>query len=225
MYQGFYDENHRMLKASMQDLTIITKPRTGEYDSNILCRECDNEIIGEFESYASSILYGGSESLSESQKPSMRNFVNQHGIEFTYCENLDYKKFKLFLLSVLWRASVSKRDLFSLIELGSHEDILREMIFEGNPKEKNDYPCVIYTSLSDDSTPVEFIVQPSPGKKGTTQFYKFPISGMFYNYFTSIGFDGVYNPTLPINENGELSVIHLPKGEGMRVLKSFSGKR
>ena len=62
------------------------------------------------------------------------------------------------------------------------------MIFEGNPKEKNDYPCVIFTSLSDDSTPVEFIVQPSPGKKGTTQFYKFPISGMFYNYFTSIRF-------------------------------------
>ena len=224
MYKGFYDENHRMLKASMRDLTILSKPRTGEYDGNILCRKCDNQRIGELESYAKPVFYGGGESLSESQIPRFER-LNQGGIEFTYCENLDYKKFKLFLLSILWRASISSRETFSLITLGSHEETIREMIYSGNPKDTNDYPCMIYSYLNDDSIPVDLIIQPHPGNKGATQFYKFLISGIFYTYFTSIGNEDVYHPTLPINEKGELRVIHLPKGEGKWIIDSFLGKK
>ena len=224
MYQGFYDENHRMLKISMQDFRIVSEPRTGEYDSYILCRECDNVRIGELESYAKPIIYGGSESLKESQIPRGENRVNQVGAELTYYENLDYKKFKLFLLSILWRAGVSRRDVFSLIQLGSHEETLREMIYSGNPKEVNDYPCMIYSYLNDDSLPEKLIGHPQPGNKGNTQFYKFLISGMFYIFFTSIGDEGIYDPTIPINEKGELRVMHIPKGEGERLIDSFSGK-
>ena len=224
MYEGFYDENHRMLKISMQDLTIFSKPRTGEYDRYILCRECDNVRIGELESYAKPIIYGGSEGLSESQIPRGENRVSQGGMELTYFENLDYKKFKLFLLSVLWRASVSKRETFGLIHLGSDEEVLRKMIYSGDPMKANDYPCMMFTYLNDDSLPVDIIGQPHPGKKGAARFYNFLISGMFYIYFTSIGDEDIFDPTMPINEKGEIRIIHLPKGEGKLFYDAFSGK-
>jgi len=224
MYNGFYDKNHRMLKVSMQDMTIFSKPRTGEYDSDILCRECDNVRIGKLESYAKTIIYGGSEGLSESQIPRGENRVDQEGTEVTYFENLDYKKFKLFLLSVLWRASVLRRDIFSLINLGSHEEVMRKMIYSGDPKKVNDYPCMMYTYLNDDLLPEQIIAPPRPGNKGTTQFYKFLISGIFYIYFTSIGGEGIYDASIPINEKGELTIIHMPKGEGRKLIASFSGK-
>ena len=222
MYKGFYDEHHRMLKVSMQDFTIVSKPRTGEYDRYILCRECDNVRIGELESYVKPIIYGGSEGLSESQIPRGENRVNLAGAELTYYENLDYKKFKLFLLSVLWRASISKRETFSLVNLGSDEEILRKMIFNREPLKAYDYPCMMYTYLNDDLLPEKLIARPRPVNKGTTQFHKFLINGILYIYFTSIGDEGIYDATTPINEKGELRVIHIPKGEGKRLIDSFS---
>ena len=52
---------------------------------------------------------------------------------------LDYTLFKLFHLSILWRASTAKLDEFSGVALGRHEESLREMLLVGSPGSAADY--------------------------------------------------------------------------------------
>ena len=126
MYQELFDKDHKIYRLKTSNTDKYSKVPTGEYDQNILCAECDNVRIGQFEHYASKVLYGGK--LAVSEFPTFINQVNPHGMKYTYCQNINYKKFKLFLLSILWRASISKRDFFSSVSLGPHEEIIRQMI-------------------------------------------------------------------------------------------------
>jgi|KBSMisStaDraftv2_1062788.scaffolds.fasta_scaffold733654_1 hypothetical protein len=56
----------------------------------------------------------------------------------------DYARFKLLLLSVLWRASVAKGQNYTEVALGRHEERLRKMLREKDPGLQADYPCLIY---------------------------------------------------------------------------------
>lgn len=40
----------------------------------------------------------------------------------------DYEKLKLFFLSVLWRAGVSKQQLFNKVQLGPYEEKLKQVV-------------------------------------------------------------------------------------------------
>src|ERR1017187_7394954 len=54
----------------------------------------------------------------------------------------DYRKMKLFQLSLLWRASVAKGSFFSTVQLtDKHRDKLRQMLLEGDPGSEHRYPC------------------------------------------------------------------------------------
>lgn len=60
----------------------------------------------------------------------------------TEFRGVDYRAWKLCLLSIFWRASVAKAPIWSGIEVGpKHERILREMILHGDPGSIFDYPC------------------------------------------------------------------------------------
>ena len=76
----------------------------GEYESSILCKKCDSETIGKLENYAARFMHGKSSQNSRLEK------IN--GVEYLVFEgnkNYDYRNHKLFLLSLLWRSSISSR--------------------------------------------------------------------------------------------------------------------
>src|SRR5229473_2688230 len=104
MYQELFDEKHQFYRSKTPNPDNYSKLPTGEYDQNILCTECDNVRIGQLEDYARKVLYGGKVAVPESL--TFMNQVNPHGMKYTYCQNINHKKFKLFLLSILWRASI-----------------------------------------------------------------------------------------------------------------------
>jgi hypothetical protein len=52
---------------------------------------------------------------------------------------LAYAPFKLFHLSILWRASVSNLEEFQAVALGPHEERLRMMILTGTPGTPDEY--------------------------------------------------------------------------------------
>ncbi|MBI5190511.1 MAG: hypothetical protein HZA22_07535 [Nitrospirae bacterium] len=64
--------------------------------------------------------------------------------EYLYFEDVDYRRFKLFLLSVLWRAGITSIPTFQSVSLGPHEGKLRDMILKENPGEEGEYPCLLY---------------------------------------------------------------------------------
>jgi hypothetical protein len=103
----------------------------GEYDNNILCEQCDNQL-GLFDQhvYEKLVLDLGAPLL-------------HHGtpLGFTY-SNSDPILVKKFILSLVWRASISSRDYFCRISLGPYEDIFRNS-FMGNETSNDEISCLI----------------------------------------------------------------------------------
>lgn len=60
---------------------------------------------------------------------------------------VDYASFKLFHLSVLFRAGVSSLPTFQEVSLGPHEEKLRDLIFTCNPGECWQYPIFGYAVI------------------------------------------------------------------------------
>ena len=56
---------------------------------------------------------------------------------------LDYRKLRLFLLSVLWRSGVAKGNIGENVILGPHGGVIRAMLLNGDPGEPTLYPCMM----------------------------------------------------------------------------------
>ena len=72
-----------------------------------------------------------------------RSFPDTEG-EANIVRCVDYKLLKLFILSVLWRASVSGQTFYAGVKLGPYEDALRSLILADNPGEAQDFPIMIH---------------------------------------------------------------------------------
>lgn len=65
---------------------------------------------------------------------------NPWNVEGIRWARFDYASFKLFHLSVLFRASVSSLPTFAAVSLGSDEEKLRELLLSQNPGMPSQYP-------------------------------------------------------------------------------------
>lgn len=80
------------------------------------------------------------------EKPFLAQWVkaaplpNPWNVNSLHLARFDYAPFKLFHLSVLFRASVSSRPEFVEVSLGPHEEKLRELLLSRNPGEAWQYP-------------------------------------------------------------------------------------
>src|SRR4030042_5886364 len=156
---------------------------TGEFEGGILCTTCDNERIGNLETYASS--------LRDSRiKNTKREKFEENGVMHLRISGAgyDYIKYKLNLLSILWRASISSRAFFKDVILDiEDEERIRKMILDNNPGEVYDYPCCIISpalmcggigySLQD----VGFIRSPFSSERKGIKIVNLVISGFHYN--------------------------------------------
>lgn len=141
MYKGLFDEKHFMAKLNLTKMEVVSSIPTGIYDKNILCAECDNEIIGSYESYASKILCN--RNISNRLRPKYQVFKEDRGASKITVENIDYNKFKLFLLSILWRGHISKNSFFDQIDLGNYAEQIRQFILNRNAGDELDFESVI----------------------------------------------------------------------------------
>jgi hypothetical protein len=105
----------------------ITFLRKGLRD-RLLCGSCEG-LIGRYESYFADVWYGPLGLPGEMPV----------GVDGIIKSGLDYVSFKLFHLSVLWRAGASSLEEFSGVELGPHAERLRQMIFNQSPGEPLEY--------------------------------------------------------------------------------------
>lgn len=137
--------------------------------------------------------------------------------------NIDYTKFKLFLLSILWKASISSRSFFVDVDLGTHEEVIRKMILTGDAGEEHEYPIQFLTYLNDESTPRDFIGQPRVHKSNGHRMTSFFIGGIFYGFVVSSHAKPEHIITSTIKKNNELLMVHIPKGQGMRFIAKYTG--
>ncbi len=126
-----YDDKHRFYILSTEPGKHPPTAQKGIRE-RLLCRECEGKL-SQWEGHARGVLYGG-ESIDIT--------ANRSGYECT----VDYAKFKLFQLSILWRIGVSTHMAFSSISLGAHENVLRGMLLGETPGNTETYGCVIIHS-------------------------------------------------------------------------------
>jgi len=111
--------------------------------------------------------------------------VKKNG-QFITLEGINYSSFKLFQLSILWRAGVSKDGLFSNVSLGRHSESIRLMLLNEDPGEPQDYPALLFPIIHEDKPLTDLIVQPSAIRlKSGHNGYRFTFGGIIWAFIIS----------------------------------------
>lgn len=198
LYETIYDETGRMFVRSAIGKPISETRQVG-YREYLLCADCETQI-GKWERYVSHVWRNKVQLDSHRQGSLM------------VIEGLDYRQFKLFQMSVLWRAAISKLQPFSGVNIGPHEERLRQLLFASNPGQQNDYPCTMTMLLLEDKPAIDMFIEPTwckPMLHGSA--YRFVFGGFLWVYNLS-GIPLAVRQ-LAISETGTLSVFVDDAGE------------
>ena len=115
------------------------KSPVGIYDDTIVTEEGER-VFSDWDNYASDLLLKG--------KTVFEPIIN-NGITLAFqITDYDYKKLKLFFLSVLWRASVTNQHFFRNVNLGPYQTKVREALLTKDPKD-TDWLAVCIAKWSD----------------------------------------------------------------------------
>lgn len=129
------------LRASNEYLNVvpgnpaerITISRIGDYDQNILCQECDR-FLGVFDDYGKSVLLDG--------KNERKEIIKGGVVAGWEISDINASKLEKFILSVLWRASITQRTFFQRVNLGPHEFALQKYIWS-EESHNSVFGCVV----------------------------------------------------------------------------------
>lgn len=173
LYKNVYDPDHSFFSLSTAPEEPTKKHRKGVYEK-LLCMACE-QIIGEYEDYAAKVLNGGTR-ISVQQFP-----------EKLLIGNLDYARFKLFQISLLWRAGASSDRAFRSIELGPHAEAMRKMLFTKTPGEPHKYGCLLFYSSTTHEMMKRMINPFEKIKKkiGGFHSYRAVLGGLMWAYVVS----------------------------------------
>ncbi len=140
----------------------------------LLCEECDNRLLNQRYEQPSESSWSTLSGLRETPSITIEGIrVSKPDpsdrSDLVRVRGLDYPRFKLFLLSLLWRASASSLPEYHQVQLGPHEETLRRMLLCADPGNRASYPIILYV-LRD-----QFLSMPYPVRQrfGSTQGYRF----------------------------------------------------
>ncbi len=173
VYGPLYDDRHRLdvfdleRGAQPRRITPARKPQKG-FCERLLCKECEGRF-NRWETYTSELLYGRQKGA---------------GILSTHTSSvpIDYASFKLFVMSVVWRAGLSSLPFFQYVELGrNHEERLRVMLLSGTPGAPIEYGITI---VMESALPRELVEQamasPECIRQGSERFCRLMMAGLFW---------------------------------------------
>ena len=217
LHSDLYDEGHRLVKFHpselLKDVPRISRPPSATYQGGILCKKCEDHI-GTFETYISDLL---KDELPIESKL-LCNLIDEEIIEIT---NLNYSKTKLFLLSLLWRTSISDRPDFENVKLGPYEEKIRLQILEGTASKEDDIRIAIFRLNKDEIS--NFIGSPLRHRDQQTSYYSMIILGyviLFLLKETKLSESWRPHSLL---ENGNLYLFEMPKNKVKRFVAGYHG--
>ena len=138
----------------------------------LLCRACEQKF-GQWENYAKTALV---------DSKGVRIVQRNDNVLF---QNIDYKTFKLFQLSLLWRMSVSTLDFFKEVALGPHEERIRQALLTDDPLGHDQYPCWLIAVQLNGKPHVDWIMEPSLTRADGHRIYWLVITGILFAFFVS----------------------------------------
>ena len=165
-YRYLYDDKSRGLLVNGPFDTEWIQKGHREY---LLCSECESKL-NVYETYVA--------------KKWKLDFPKEVGGELFTFRGLDYTKFKLLILSILWRASVAQDSFFGAVQLGPHEEKIRVMILNNDPGDSETYafiPIIQYLG----KTIVPTVEQPLRMKQGPFTLYRLAFGGVAWHCLVS----------------------------------------
>ena len=219
LYTGLFDDKHFIAPLDLIEFKRKKLLPNGFYDKAILCSNCDNVLIGSLESYSRTVIHGSQ--IKSTPIPKMERRINQLNQKYLYITDIDYSKFKLFLLSILWRASITNHDFFKNVFLGDHEKVIGDMILKNDPKEYQDYSVGIFILNENNSYPTKLIANPIRSKTNENLSYSFLINGLVINYKISGEMDRDMYDQISIKEDGTMKVFIFDEENGQEYIDLY----
>jgi hypothetical protein len=147
---------YRDIKESDKPLIIISgkegehtkRSQIGLYDPNILCDDCEKSFH-QYDDYGIQVIL---KSILKKEPVTDNNETIGYEIN-----GIDYKKFKLFFMSILWRAGISSMKEFNKVDLGSHLMNLEDKIKSDNPGTIHDFAVLLTEQKFLDDMPIMVI--------------------------------------------------------------------
>jgi hypothetical protein len=193
LYKPAYDEKHRAseLIVDQAQLRYLQKGLR----ERLLCDGCEGRI-GIYEKYFADAWFQGH---LRPERPKGR-IVSIAG--------LDYRLFKLFHLSVVWRAGVSSLEFFELVKLGPHAERIREMLIRGDPGPWERYPFWATLTVDPESRRIidDLIIEPTRAKVEGHVVYTFSYAGCTWHFFVTSHRPRRKLLVAPFNESGTLTL-------------------
>jgi len=185
--------------------TISRQQGIWEY---LLCEDCEAQFSG-LEDYGRRIIFGGCE-IRVSQRPD--GFL---------IHDIDYAKFKLFQMSILWRADASTRREFSNVNLGPHRERLRDMISRNDPGMCYQYGCMIVASPLLKRERINMIMPLGTVKCESHHLHRFLLNYTLWGFFVSNHMHQLKNLKMFLSEDGTLPVVY-DRDRVRRLLGGFA---
>lgn len=203
LYRDMYDDKQSFFVYSSNPQWRPSLRYSGIYEP-LLCRNCEDSF-GRLETYACDALFNG---LKVAPELTPQAFV---------VTGVDYARFKLFFMSLLWRAGICTRFEFRNVDLHRHEKRLRRMLQLNDPGEPYSYPCALYVIKERPSAlmsmPESFVPVHGYGGYRTTMF------GMSWAFFLDSDMRGFPGMNCFLNTNGELP-LNKDNDRGLDFLRS-----
>lgn len=135
LYRDLYNNNHKLMGINGVG-HMGWKPLQKEIREHLLCHDCEQYLNDKYE------------------KPFLQQWTVESPLpdritkDAAYTAVFDYPKFKLFHLSILFRASVSSLPTFREVNLAMHEGRIRKMLLTGDPGKEWEYPILAFAVLN-----------------------------------------------------------------------------
>lgn len=192
LYQVIYDSQHRALKLTAS--TGRATPVQVGFRAPILGKGCESYINDEFEQPFRRVWF------EPGRAPTVAR-GDFHNIQVP-----NYGRFKLFLLSVLFRAGICPVGPYAGVKLGAHEGNLREMLLKGDPKSANEYPIVGSLLLMPGSIDVCTLVAPAFEITWNAEpAYVFAFGGCLWHFPLTTSGAGEPFTAIALQEDGRMS--------------------
>ena len=194
-YKETIDPNRHprlIVVSAVPNNPAVDKSRQTGFTERLLCEGCER-IVSPWETYAANKLW------NFPLPAPAKNVISLNG--------LDYTKFKLFLLSFVWKASISSNRFFKCVNLGPHEEKIRKMLLAQDPGNSSEYGCSIFKLAADALLDFrQMIFEPFSVRLGQQNFMQFCFRGYVFQFMVSKPLTN--DPFLPtfISEEGNLRI-------------------
>jgi len=221
MFGPLYDDKHRFFGISSNPKKPNRTYQKGLREK-LLCVKCEQQL-SRYEGYARDVFFG--ETLSRPAR-------SRVGFVFS---GVLYKPLKLFLMSLLWRFSITKLEHYRGIDLGPHQESLRELISQDDPGDWLLFPCMITGLLFERKHIANFVIPPMRTRFEAQRVWVFAIAGFLFHFFVSnrlppdrirgafLQHDGTFH--VPVADIGEIPSVQFWMKQMAAAEKTRSGNR